>query len=222
MAKKTKKEKIDKKVEETIDKEEEVLSEKEKKKQSELIKNILYVLGGIIILIFLVFLISYYKYNFNYMGFSWNTEEYGDILIYHTSFPIIVNGQHTADYNVYLRNDPRKLKKNIPFEGDINLKEITIINQTQDFNCGGMGVIGVQGLNYFFTNAGLKFGKDPNASCDSEGRYMFIQMQEGNQTNIEQYGPSCYNLNINNCQVNEVSERFLIEVLFDLRKRRVI
>ena len=60
--------------------------------------------------------------------------------------------------------------------------------------------------------------KDPNASCDTQGTYTFIQLQEGEETSIEQFGPSCYNININNCEILEGTEKFMAETLVEVQK----
>ena len=62
-----------------------------------------------------------------------------------------------------------------------------------------------------FKLSGITPIKDSNATCDSEGRYTFIRLIEGNETKIEQYGPSCYNININNCEILKATERFMVQ-----------
>ena len=58
--------------------------------------------------------------------------------------------------------------------------------------------------------------KDENASCDAEGEYMFIQIEEGEETNVEQFGPSCYKLIVSDCEILPVTERFMIEMFVKL------
>ena len=115
-------------------------------------------------------------------------------------------------YNIYLRNDPRKL--NVPVDNKINFKENMVINMTEDFNCNGDGIIALANLVKLSELMDIRVIKDPNASCDAEGRYMFVQIQEGDETSIEQFGPACYNLNINNCEILEVTEQLMLEIFF--------
>ena len=67
--------------------------------------------------------------------------------------------------------------------------------------------------------------KDPKADFDPEGRYVFIKIQPGDTTSIEQTGDYCYNLNVNNCEILKVTERFLVETLIEervLKENRLI
>ena len=46
-------------------------------------------------------------------------------------------------------------------------------------------------------------------------RYTIVDMQPGNETKVEQYGPSCYKIYIKNCEVLEGTEKYVVEVLKD-------
>ena len=48
---------------------------------------------------------------------------------------------------------------------------------------------------------------------------MFVKLQEANKTSIEQVGPACYNININNCEILEGTERFMIETFVEINKK---
>ena len=159
--------------------------------------------------------------NFEYYGYDFNILKEGDINFYHTSFVInkITESSNSnipfkeeIDYNVYLRKDPRNLEK-ISFNGEINQKEMMVINISNEFNCEGKGVIAVANMAQIFGSVGTKIITDPNATCDDQGRYMFVQIQKGDKTNIEQYGPSCYNIKVKECEILEGTERFVLEML---------
>ena len=156
--------------------------------------------------------------HFEYEGIKFNVMKEGEIIFYNSAFPMYsaTTGKHIADYNIYLRNDPRKLK-DIPFEGEVKLSEMLVMNST-GFNCDGDGIIAVANFVQIFDALGIKVVKDSNASCDSQGRYMFMQLQPGNVTSIEQTGPACYNLNINNCEILKVTEKFIVETLIEINK----
>ena len=119
-------------------------------------------------------------------------------------------GAHVADYNFYIRNDPRKLEE-VPFEGDLHILDLMVFNTTEDFNCDGDGVIGVANLVKLYQFLETKIMRDENATCDSQGRYMFLNIQPGEETKVTKVGPSCYNLEVNDCEILEVTERFMIE-----------
>jgi len=180
--------------------------------QNKTLKNIFIGLGVIVFLIIIVaFSINSAKH-FEYRGITFDVVK--EIAPYQTKVPLIYQGQ-PAEYNFYFRNDPRKLK-NIPFEGEIILREDLVINETQNFMCGGDGLIGIQNMKNLYGLFGTKFIKDPEAGCDIQGRYTFIQIREGDETSIEQFGPSgtsCYNFYVNDCEMFEITERFMIELL---------
>ncbi len=66
--------------------------------------------------------------------------------------------------------------------------------------------------------SGIEMIKDENATCDSKGRFAFLQLQVGNETSIEKFGPACYNVNINNCEILKALERLMIESFVELNK----
>ena len=175
-----------------------------------LIKFILVI--GIIVLSFLAL---YFYVNslgtFEYRGLDFEIIQEGEITFYHNSF-LIKEGMKNINYNVYLRNDPRELER-IPFEGEIYTMERFVIDNTDDFVCGGDGGISMINLQQVFDAFGSEFIKDPNAECDFFGRFGFLKIQESDKTSIEQTGPACYNLNVNNCEILKVTEKFMIETL---------
>lgn len=195
-------------------------SPKEVKKMNKQLGNIL--LGIIItIAIFgLVIFINYNSVHFKYKEMKFNVVKFCDsrpcLVTYQTAFPAEHNGQK-IDYNFYLRNDPRKLEK-IPFKGNITLLKRIIIKhegEIGEFNCEGDGVIGVANIVnlYSFLGADAKVVNKSNPiTCDNLfGRYMFIDIVEGNETKIEQYGPACYRMYVHNCEILPATERFMTE-----------
>ena len=155
--------------------------------------------------------------NFEYRGVKFQIVKEGNIILYKTTFPVIYQGQK-AEYSIYLRNDPRELEKKVPIIGEFNIKKIMVINATEDFNCDGFGVIAM--ANFAKQSLfGIEIIKDPEATCDMNNTlYTYINLQSGNETNIEQVGPSCYNININNCEILEATERFMTESFVEINK----
>ena len=45
---------------------------------------------------------------------------------------------------------------------------------------------------------------------------MFVNIRGGDKTSVEQYGPSCYNINVDECEILEGTERFVLEMLNDV------
>jgi len=180
-------------------------------KEDKTLENVLLVMG----IFFVVFIASYLIINsmkhFEYYGLEFDIMREGDVTFYHTSLPLIKNNVK-RDYNVYLRNDPRKLEK-IGFEGEMNLFEIIVINSTDSFICDGDGGISMYNFQQILEALGIQTIQDPEAGCDSLARYSYIVIKEGNTTSIEQTGPSCYDFNVNNCEILAVMEKFLVEAL---------
>ena len=196
--------------------EKKISRKKEIESQNRILKNFLIGIGIVIIAGFLVFLLINQAKTFEYEGVKFKIVKEGDLTLYRTSLPVIYQGKEIP-YNFYFRNDPRELEK-IPFNGEINLKEILVINSTESFNCNGDGIIAVANLLNLYKISGIEVIKDENATCDPEGRYAFIQLQAGNETSIEKFGPACYNVNINNCEILKAIERLMIESLIEINK----
>jgi len=173
---------------------------------------------GIVIVFFLAsyFIIASLS-SFKYEGVKFERVKEGSLLLYKTSIPVLYQGQ-IKDYNFYLRNDPRELE-GIGFDGKINLMKNVVINMSEDIKCDGDEVIGVVNLRNLYDILGADVIKDPNASCDSSGMYMFLQIQENNVTNIEQVGPACYNINLaDKCDILKVAEKFMVETFIEFDK----
>lgn len=157
---------------------------------------------------------------FEYNGFNFTVLDEGDVRFYHTSFIIynikqVENSlpvRNEVNYNVYLRKDPRKVEK-ISFNGKMNKMEMMVLNDSGEFNCEGDGVIAIVNMNQILNAIGTKVIRDDNATCDEQGRYMFVNIQGGDKTSVEQYGPSCYNINVDRCEILEGTERFVLEAL---------
>ncbi len=203
----------------TKDKEKQIENKNDDKKQKEIqnqqLKRILITGSAIIIVFLLGFAIINSIRHFEYRGLKFNVVKEGRLVFYNVVFPIYssVTGKHVADYNIYLRKDPRKLEK-IPFDGKMNLDtplRKMVFESKYEKNCEGDFNIAIANFVKSFGLIGIQVIKDENASCDSYGRYMYIVLQEGNETSIEQFGPACYNINIKDCEILEGTERFIVE-----------
>jgi len=190
--------------------------------QNKTLRNILIVIGVIIICIVLaIYFINSLK-SFEYRGVKWTVVKEGSIIFYQTSFPIQV-GAKSVPYSIYLRNDHRELDRQIPFNGEIfgkyDLSTFSdkmarlVINSTSKFDCNADEIIAVGNLASL-QGIGIKMIRDTNASttCDPQGRYIFINLKEAEKSEINQIGKSCYELNIANCEVLKVTERFMTEL----------
>ncbi len=192
---------------------------KGKKKQireNKILRNVIF---GIIVLVIFVLIFSFLinsSKSFEYEGVKFNVVKAGEIIFYQTSFPLIDDGRELT-YNVYLRKDPRVLK-DVDFDGEVNLLEMMVLDNTESFVCGGDGGIATINFQQILMALGTTVIKDPDASCDSQGRFMFVKIQPGEETGIKQFGPACYEINIKDCEILDGTERFLVETLIELNK----
>ncbi len=196
---------------------EEVLNEIEGKpnkeqldKERKQLRNVLLGLGiFVIVLALAVFFISSIK-SFEYKNTKWDIVREGNLILYNTKIALVnEKGENYMNYNFFLRNDPRKL--NVDFNGELEIKELAVINAEEEFNCDGDGIIAVANLNQLYQIVGTKVIRDENATCDSEGRYMYLNLKSGDKTKIEQTGNACYDIIISDCKILEGTERFMVE-----------
>lgn len=179
--------------------------------------NLLLWIIGICVFILAAFLAGYFYYmstqNFEVNGVEYDIVDGGDVLFYHTEFPLIRDGKK-IDYNVYIRNDPRVLVEEVPFDGLLSLRRMAVVNISDEkFNCDGRGIIAIANMVQVFEGIGMTAIKDPEATCDESGRYMYINIQEGEETKVTKYGPSCYQIEVNNCEILEGTERMIIKTV---------
>ncbi|HPD82148.1 MAG TPA: hypothetical protein PK357_03555 [Candidatus Pacearchaeota archaeon] len=194
------------------------------KDENKILRNIFLSIGAFLLVIFLIlFAINDFSLrttgkaigigtNFEYKGVKFDMVKEGKLIFYHTSFPVIYNGSVNS-YNIYLRNDPRDLEKKVPAKGTLTSLDDTVINITEEFDCNGDQVIAIANLVNLYNAIGVTLMRDETASCDPLGRYRYLTVQSGNSTNIEMVGPNCYNININNCEILEGTERFIVGML---------
>ena len=210
-----------------MDKEKDEIEQEKKRKNGQtknentILKKLFIGIGGFIVVLILIVIVLNSTKNFEYKGLKFNIEKMGNLIFYRTSIPIYTQTNESkeliADYNFYLRNDPRKLDA-VPYEGNIELLRLVVINSTNELNCNGDGVIAIKNLADLYTVIGAKVIKDENASCDSQGRYMFLDIKPGETTNIEQTGPACHKIEINNCEILKGAEKFMIETFLKIRE----
>lgn len=183
-------------------------------------KTMIKVFGVIIFFVFFVAVV-YFLINssreFSYLGVTGNVVKEGELIFYQTSIPVMYNGE-VVPYYFYLRNNPEKLA-DIPFKGEVVTGKDVVLQDVGNFNCDGRGIISITNLAGLYEVLGSKVGKDQNATCDPEGRYILIKIEEGKTTEIVQTGPACYSVKISDCEILEATERFMVEILVKLKEK---
>ncbi len=208
---------IEKKVEENIEKAEEI----EDKKEHPTPKQIAYENKTLIIMLIVIALLvgvfvfililSNSSKNFTVDNVAYTVIQQGQITLYDTKIPLVINGTN-VDYNIYLRNDPRVLKQEVPFNGSMYIRQNMVINASNTLKCNGDGVIAVANIvNTYQSALGINVMQDANASCDSQARYVYVNIQPSNETSVQEVSPACYQINVANCKILAATERFLTE-----------
>ena len=205
-----------------------IMEKKENKKQvkdeNKLLKVILVGLGVIIVLFLIGAVIINSLTHFGYRGLNFNVIKEGELIFYNTAFPMYSDGnRHVADYNFYIRNNPKTLES-IPFDGQMILANNMVINITNDFdNCEGDkqgdNVIAMANLLKVGDVFGIDMISDLNANCDPYGEYMFLKIMPGETTNIKQFGISCYLIEVADCEILKGLERFMVEMFVEINER---
>lgn len=173
---------------------------------------------GFALMFFSVYMIINSMKHFDVNGVKFEIVKEGKLILYKTYLPVMYNGT-AASYNFYLRKDPRTLKT-MPFNGNLLLESNMVVNMTNSLNCDGDGIIGLANIVNLYKVLDVNVIKDENASCDATGRYMYLNILEGNETKVEQFGLRCYNIYANNCQILKGTEKFMLETL--IRANRVL
>jgi hypothetical protein len=200
------------------DKKEEIVKKKEMSKENKTLMKVLIVIGAFFLILVVSFLIMKSSNQPKYNGMTFNVVKEGELTFYQTTFKVLYKGE-SINYNIYLRNNPRELEKKVPFEGELDLRNLFVLNTTtENLFCDGdwnLAIGNLQNLEIF----NIEIMTDKNATCDENGNYMFVQIEEGEETKIEQYGPSCYKLIVSDCEILPVTERFMIEVFSKVNER---
>ena len=200
-------------------------SKNQVEKENKILRNFFIGLIIIVLGILAFYLFIDNAKHFTFDGMNFDVVKYCDtkpcLVVYQTSFPVLNNGVPTS-YNFYLRNDPRKL--NVPFDGEISFSNTTNkknlkINITDDLNCEGDGIIGVANIVNFYKLAGLSFTRNESLDYSADGDTVFLDIEKGNETKVEQVGDSYrYNIYVNNCEVLQGTERFLVESFSEINQ----
>ena len=189
------------------------ISKKQEKEQERILYYFLIGFAVFMILILLFFFIANFSRTFTYKNIKFNIIKKGNIFFYNSHFKTILNNK-LVDYNIYLRNDPRILDK-IPFNGKPYFSKIMVLNFSNSINCGGYGNIAIANLGQIFNAMGTKVITDPNATCDSKNRYLFVKIQNTNKTSVDQLTKTCYSINVKNCEILKATEKFILEYYVD-------
>ncbi len=192
-------------------------TKKQIKEQEKILRNFLIGLGVLVLFVVGWFIGSHHLTTFNYQKLDFEIIKEGEVTFYHTVIPIYSNGAHTSNHNVFLRNDPRKLEKEVEFIGDLELTGMMVMDGLDKFNCGGDGIVSQASFQQVINAFGTKIIRDPEAGCDEYGRYNFVELVEAEETRIIALDPTCHLIQIKDCEIFQAKERFLLKEMEKIR-----
>ncbi len=198
-----------------------------KSQKSKMDRQLKYVLIVMVLVILLAIGVYYFVQSmkkFNYAGLEFEKVMYDRLPVYHSKIPITnTQGELVANYNLFLRNDPRALKS-IAIDGKIRLMKDTFVSIEPEAD-GGCEDSGIAGGNFFTF---LKVaGVDAKLACTnntyaSERNITYATCQEhlnnsgviiikrGESTEIVKKSDDCYEISFRNCEILNVTERFIV------------
>jgi hypothetical protein len=189
------------------------------KKQEKQLRNILIVLGVVVLFVVLIFLWMKLIRIVYYEDVKFETVQEGQLILYNTKIPVYdATGKHSADHEFYLRTNPKDLEK-VPFDGNLVLRKGYTINVTEEFNCGGYGAIAFANLIRQHEIIGIAYINDKNATCDGLNKYNYYEIKSGNETKMVQRGDSsCYDIHVRDCEILPATEKIMAEVFSEFNK----
>ena len=203
-----------------INKDKKVVGKRQIREENKILRRFVFGIITILVVVLLFALFINSIKNFEYEGVKFKIVKEGNLIFYNTAIPLFSStGEKVADYNFFIRNDPRELGEEVVFDGELFLTKNMVVNIVGDIECDGDGIIAIANFKKPFEILGINIIRDENASyCDLLGGYTFIQIQEGNETKIEKFGPSCYEINVNNCEILKATERFMLETFVKINE----
>jgi hypothetical protein len=200
-------------------------------KQERGAKILLFVIFAGVVLLFIFGWIFSESNKFDYIGLTFVKEKFGDIPIFTT----YITGKSIygtpIDYKMVLREDPRKSV--IPVEANlafVNDKPI-YFSLNMSSNIQECGSVPMSAFGLF--SSGMRWDLETVAStedwaeklerehvnCDNTLDATVLFLTKGDESKIYQEGDNCYVLSVNNCELEEVLERFQVATLSTMTGR---
>jgi len=192
---------------------------KEIKRYNNILKNFLIIICLAIVVFVVVFFALKKEAGFTYRGIDFGLEKVGNLTFYRATFPVLKGIDYVTDYNLFIRNDPRKLDKKVSFDGNMTIYRDVVINLTQNFQCDGYGIISLANLAKTYSIFGINIINNQSIGCNSSLSYSFIEITSGNKTELVQTDKSCYQLKINDCEILDGTEKIILETIAIAKKQ---
>lgn len=217
-------------------------------KERKINKELYWVLG-FMVLVLATFFVSQSVFkslkNFEYQGLTFQKVKVGELPFYYYYYYTeknpdsgTITGQVSGEgyhrINLYLYNDPRNLK--VPVEGEIDYtdRDLTIFFSVDARDLYQCKYYGVATTNLILFLTGNQFSVEPaspikeiaeeagvpHITCENRPRNMVIELREGLETKITRKSETCYEITVNNCEVLEAVEKFMVQSLVDVKNEK--
>lgn len=214
-----------------------VIKKKSHQKMSKQDKQTLWVVVSILVLIG-VFVGGYLYFqslnSFEYLGIQWDIQKYPGLTLYHSRFPIIYMGELVANYNIFLRNDPRK--NEIPLKTEFQFDNQVVISfQPESIECDdttrvSTDLVGILNAFPFITNVSGGVSNESVADelgldfvdCSTKDKtVILIQRSDSAEIIQDNENPNCYIINIGECEETLAVERFMLGIIKQLNFTKI-
>jgi len=187
------------------------------KKERKLFWNVIIVMVGFALMFFAVYMIVNSMRHFEVQGVRFEIVREGQLTLYKTSLPVAyqqgTGAVVSADYNFFLRNDPRTLENKVPVIGNITFRKNLVLEvTTEDLYCKGDWPIGLVNTQNLYNILGMNvLANNKSVEYEPFTDYMFLNINLGNKTEIKQVSGNTYEMNVANCEVLPAFERLMLE-----------
>jgi hypothetical protein len=196
-------------------------TEKHVKKQEKQIRLFIVLMLFLVVSIFLIYFLIERARKFNYSGLEFVRVKQGNLILYNAQFPYLT-GKVINQLSVYFREDPRKLDR-INIQGNIRLKKVVALSASPEiFGCED-NILALSTLSLYLGNLRIKtIGAVADqeeadklnltyASCNDTSKYSVLVFKNGTESKITQKG-DCYILESKDCEIMNVTERFMLGI----------
>jgi hypothetical protein len=207
---------------------------KKVEKVSKYEKQAKWIIISMIVLIAAVVIVYYFvqsSKSFEYGGINFQKIMYDKLPLFYSKIPVTdINGNLIYNYNIYLRNDPRK--NDVVLNGTIRLMKNAVFSIDPSIEgCSDNGVAGVS-IGTFFRAAGINVSYASSnesdakkkeiefVTCkDSEDKTVII-LKQGDKNIISQEG-NCYTIEFTNCEVIKSVEKFIVGAIANSKGKSI-
>lgn len=187
---------------------------------------------GVLVVVFLISSAYFRSLNsFEYEGLTFSKERIGEIPIFRHSYFVKTSTGGLAQYNFYLRNDPRynevevSGKSNLLNPGSVAYLSINS-DGLQECRYSQLAIASISSFiadnqmtvipgNLDFWNAGTR--RENWVTCQNKPGNRVIEIVKGNETKLSING-NCYRVEVSNCEILEAVEKLEVESIINARK----